>query len=152
MVSAPILIFLDWMKVFHVHVDASGISLGAVLTHLRDGDIYHPAAFSSLKLSGAEHNYSTTEWEGLAMVYALQKYQHYLLGGHFKMFIDHSALKYLVNKPVLGGKICLWLLLFQEYEFEIIVKLGKLNVGIDHLSRIESSEEPTNLEDGLPDA
>jgi hypothetical protein len=38
------------------------------------------------------------------MVYALQKFCHYLLGGHFKMFIDHSAMKYLVNKPVLGGE------------------------------------------------
>ena len=56
-----------------------------------DGDIDHPVAFASMKLLGAERNYSTTEWEGLAMVYALQKYQNYLLGGHFKMFTDHSA-------------------------------------------------------------
>ena len=53
------------------------------------------------------------------------------------MFTDHSALKYLVNKPVLGGKICCWLLQFQEFDFEIIVKLGHLNVGPDHLSCIE---------------
>ena len=51
----------------------------------------------------AEKNYTTTKIEGLAMVYALQKFRHYLLGGHFKMFTDHSALKYLVNKPVLAG-------------------------------------------------
>ena len=38
------------------------------------------------------------------MVYALQKFMHYLLGASFKMFTDHSALKYLVNKPVLGGE------------------------------------------------
>jgi hypothetical protein len=37
------------------------------------------------------------------MVYALQKFRHYLLGSHFKMYTDHSALRYLVNKPVLGG-------------------------------------------------
>lgn len=86
------------------------------------------------------------------MVYALQKFRHYLLGGHFKMYIDHSALKYLVNKPVLGGCICRWLLLFQEYDFEVIVKPGHLNAGPNHLSRIETGEEPTNLEDGLPDA
>ena len=43
-----------------------------------------------------------TEREGLVMVYALQKFRHYLLGTHFNMFIDHSTLKYLVNKPVLG--------------------------------------------------
>jgi hypothetical protein len=61
------------------------------------------------------------------MVYALQKFHHYLLGGHFKMFNDHSTLKYLVNKPVLGGggRICKWLLLFQEYDFEIIVNPEK---------------------------
>jgi hypothetical protein len=37
------------------------------------------------------------------MVYALQNFRHYLLGKHFKMFIDHSSLKYLVNKLMLGG-------------------------------------------------
>ena len=86
------------------------------------------------------------------MVYALQKFRHYLLGAHFKMFTDHSALKYLVNKPMLGGKIYIWLLLFQEYDFEIIVKLGRLKVGPNHLSRLESREEPTSFEDSLPDA
>ena len=85
------------------------------------------------------------------MVYALQKFRHYLLVASFKMFTDHSALKYLVNKPVLGGRICRWLLLFQEYDFEIIVKPGKLNAGLDHLSRIVSGEEPSNLEDNFPD-
>ena len=75
-----------------------------------------------------------------------------MLGEHFKMYTNHLALKYLVKKPVLeGGKICRCLLLFQEYDFEVIVKLGRLNVGLDHLSRIETREEPTNLEEGLPD-
>jgi hypothetical protein len=68
------------------------------------------------------------------------------------MFTDHSALKYLVNKPVLGGRICQWLLLFQEFDFEVIVKLGKLNARPDHLSRVTNGEEPTNLEDNFPDA
>ena len=79
------------------------------------------------------------------MVYALQKFRHYLLGGNFKMFTDHSALKYLVNKPMLGGKICRWLLLFEDFDFEIIVNLGRLNASPDHLSRIEIGEETTNI-------
>jgi len=65
-----------------------------------------PIAFENRKLSNSKPNYNTEEREGLAMVYALQKYIHYLLGKHFKMFTDHSALKYLVNKPVLVGRIC----------------------------------------------
>ena len=67
------------------------------------------------------------------------------------MYTDHFVLKYFVNKSVLGGRIYRWLLLFQKYDFEVIVKPGWLNVGPDHLSCIETGEEPTNLEEGLPD-
>lgn len=151
MVTALILVFLDWKKEFHVHVDTSCIALGAVLTEAGEGDLDHPIVFTSKKLSKAEKNYSTIERKGLAMVYVLQKFRHYLLGRHFKMYTDHSALKYLVNKPMLGGGICKWLLLFQEYDFEVIVKQGRLNVGPDHLSHNETGEEPTNLEEGLHD-
>jgi hypothetical protein len=42
--------------------------------------------------------------------------------------------------------------LFQEYDFEIIVKPGKMNKGPDHLLRLEHGEEPTSLEDALLDA
>jgi hypothetical protein len=152
MVIAPILVFPDWTREFHVHVDAYSIALGVVLAQPGIGDIDHPLAFASRKLSTTDINYTTTEREGLSMVYALHKFFHYLLGGHFKMFIDHSMLKYLVNKPVLGGRIFIWIQLFQEYDFEIIVKLGRMNKGPDHLSRLEHGEESTSLEDTLPDA
>lgn len=124
MVTMPILVFPDWKEEFYVHVDASCISLGAVLTQASDRELYHPIAFASRRLSKAKRNYSMIEHEGLAMVYVLQKFRHYLLDGHFKMYMDHSTLKYLVNKPVLAGRICRWFLLFQEYDFEVIVKLG----------------------------
>jgi hypothetical protein len=116
------------------------------------GDIDHPLAFASRKLSTTKINYTTTERGGLVMVYTMQKFRKYLLGGHFKMFTDHSVLKYLFNKPMLGGRICRRLLLFQEYEFEIVVKPGRINKGPDHLSRLEHGEEPTSLEDTPPDA
>jgi hypothetical protein len=152
MVTAPILVFPNQRREFHVHVDAYSIALGAVLAQPGEGEIDHPLAFSSRKLSIAKINYTTTEREGLSMVYALQIFFHYLLGGHFKMFTNHSALKYLVNKPMLGGRICIWLLMFQEYDFEIIVKPRRMNKGPDHLSRLEHGEEPTSLEDTLPNA
>ena len=135
-----------------MHVDASSIDLGIVLAQSGEGNIDHPISFTSRKLSSVEKNYTMTEREDLAMVYALQKFRHYLLGSHFKMFTDHSSLKYLVNKPMLGGRICRWLILFQEYDFEIIVKPGRLNLGPDHLSSLESGEEPTSLDEGLSDA
>jgi hypothetical protein len=66
------------------------------------------------------------------------------------MFTDYSALKYLVNKPVLGERIGRWLLLFQEDDFEIVVKPGRMNKGHDHLSKLEHGEELTSLNDTLP--
>ena len=136
MASTPILVFPDWNKEFHVHVDASSTALGVVLAKLGEGDLDHPIAYASRKLSFAERKYTTTKREGLEMVYALQKFRHYLLGGHFKMFTNHSALQYLFNKPVFGGRICRWFLLFQEFDFEIVVKLRCLNAGPDHLSHV----------------
>ena len=42
--------------------------------------------------------------------------------------------------------------MFQEYDFEVVVKPRRLNTRLDHLSHIETGEEPTSLEEGLPDA
>lgn len=42
--------------------------------------------------------------------------------------------------------------MFQEYDFEVVVKHGCLNAGPDHLSHIETGEEPTSMEEELPDA
>jgi hypothetical protein len=41
--------------------------------------------------------------------------------------------------------------LFQEFDFEVVVKLGRLNEGPDHLSKITNGEEPSNLEDNFSD-
>jgi hypothetical protein len=128
------LIFLDWSKLFHIHVDASSIVLGVVLTQQGEENIDHLVYFSSHMLSDVKNNYMTIEHEGLAMLYTLQKIHHYMLGFDFKLFTDHSTLNYLANKLVLGGRICRWLFLFQEFYFEVMVKPRKYNVGSDHLS------------------
>ena len=86
------------------------------------------------------------------MVFALQKYRHYLLANPLIFYADHQALKYLVNKSLHHGRIYHWVLLFQEFEFEVVVRPGKLNVKPDHLSRIDTGEKPTGVEDDLPDA
>ena len=85
-VITPILVFPDWKKEFHIHADASCIALGVVLTQAGGRKLDQPIAFTSRRLSKAEKNYFTIECEGLAMVYALQKFKHYLLGGHFKIY------------------------------------------------------------------
>jgi hypothetical protein len=71
MVTAPILVFPYWSKEFHVHVDASSIALGVMLAQTGAGYIDHTLAFARRNLSTTEINYTTTEREGLAMVYVL---------------------------------------------------------------------------------
>ena len=72
--SAPILVFPKWDVEFNVHVDVSCIMLGVVFTQVGEEGLDHPIAFASHRLSKAKKNYYTTEREGLAIVYALQKY------------------------------------------------------------------------------
>jgi hypothetical protein len=57
-----------------------------------------------------------------------------------------------VKKIVLGERICRWLFLFQECDFEVILKQGKLNVGPDHLSWVLTGECAGNLDDSLADS
>ena len=60
MASTPILVFPNWNKEFHVHVDTSSIALGVVLAQPGEGDIDHLISFASKKLSFAKKNYMTT--------------------------------------------------------------------------------------------
>ena len=97
--NASILIGFDWKLEFHVHTYASDIAVGAMLAQNPTGKTDPPIAYASRLLSKAENNYTTTEKEALAMVYAVNKFRHYLLGNKFIFYVDHLALQYLVNKP-----------------------------------------------------
>jgi hypothetical protein len=70
----------------------------------------------------------TTKRKALAMVYALHKFKHFQLGNKFVFYVDHMTLVYLVNKSQVLGRILRWLLLFLEYEFIVIYKLGRTHV------------------------
>jgi hypothetical protein len=65
----------------------------------------------------------------------------------FIFYTNHQALKYLVCKLVHQGRVCRWILLFQEFEFEVIVRPRKNNVGPNCLSRVYIGEEATCIED-----
>ena len=132
--AAPVLIPPDWSKPFEVHVDASNFAIGSVLSQKNDEGHDRPIYFSSRQLSGAEKNYSVTECKGLGMVYSVQKYRHYLLGYKFTFHIDHVALKYMVNKPQLSERIARWVLLLQEFDFDVDVIVGKKHANADFLS------------------
>ena len=51
MVTTPILVFSNWTKEFHVHVDSSLVALGVILSQLGEGSTNHLISFASQKLS-----------------------------------------------------------------------------------------------------
>ena len=89
------------------------------------GKTDQPIYYASRLLTPAEKNYTTTEREALAMVYTVKKFYHYFLANHFVFIVDHQALVYLVNRPLITGRIARWLLLFQEFDFEVLYKSGR---------------------------
>ncbi len=79
------------------------------------------------------------------MVFSLHKFRHYLLGNKFVFYVDHTALVYLVNKPLVSRKIAKWSLLFPEYDFIVVYKPGITHVIVDALSRLLNIIEPTSV-------
>ena len=80
------------------------------------------------------------------------KFRHYLLGNKFTIYVDHEALKYLLNKAELSGRVIPWMLLFQEFNFQIVTRPGRAHVLADHLSQLLTSDKEEGVEDDLPDA
>ena len=151
LVTAPILAVPDWAKDFHVTLDASGWCLGAVLWQHDKADRERPIYYASRQMSPAERNYTTTEREALAVIYACKKFRHYLLGYKVIFHTDHDSLKYLVNKPDLSGRLARWILLLQEFTYEVRVKPGAANTNADYLSRQRGIPNRRTLETDFPD-
>jgi hypothetical protein len=101
----------NWELEFHVHTNTSQLAIGAILTQNPIGKFDQLGVCAPRLLNSAERNYIITERETLAMVYALHKFIHYLLGNQFVFYVDHMALVYMVNKPQVSNKIPRWLLL-----------------------------------------
>ena len=132
--------------------DASDYAVGAVLGQRRNGKPY-VIYYASRTLNNAQMNYSTTEKELLAVIFALDKFRSYLIGSTTIVFTDHSAIRYLLTKQDAKPRLIRWILLFQEFDIVIKDKKGTENVVADHLSRLVtgSSCEMTPINDNFPD-
>ncbi|CAN6586318.1 unnamed protein product [Malus baccata var. baccata] len=123
---------------------------GAVLGQRKDKRP-HVIYYASRTLNDAQLNYSTTEKELLAVVFALDKFRSYLIGTKVIVFTDHAALKYLLTKKKAKPRLIRWMLLLQEFDIEIRDKKGSENVVADHLSRMVHNEESLPIVETFPD-
>ena len=108
--------------------------------------------YASKTLNEAQHNYTTTEKELLAVVFALEKFRSYILGSPIIVYTDHSALKHLLSKKETKPRLIHWIVLLQEFDIQIKDMIGVENLVADHLSRIVvEQEEATPLKDTFTD-
>ena len=97
LVSAHIVVTLDWDLPFELMCDTSDYAIEVVLGQKRNR-IFQVIHYVSRTLNDAQLNYATTENELLAIVFAFDKFRPYLIGNKVIMHTDHSAIKYLMTK------------------------------------------------------
>ncbi|GJY18748.1 reverse transcriptase domain-containing protein, partial [Tanacetum coccineum] len=138
--EAPILIAPDWDLPFELMCDASDFAIGAVLGR-RHEKHFRPIHYASKTMNEAKSNYTMTEKEMLAVVYAFEKFLSYLILKKSVVYTDHSALKFLFAKKDSKARLLWWVLLLQEFDFNVIDTKGAENLAANHLSRLENPYE-----------
>lgn len=135
LINDPILQYPDFSKPFNLTTDASNYAIGAVLSQ---GPIGHdkPVCYASRTLNKSEQNYSTTEKELLAIVWACKYFRPYLYGRKFNLLSDHQPLKSIHSMKNTNNKLTRWKLQLEEFEYTPMYIKGKNNVVADALSRI----------------
>ena len=79
--------------------------------------------YDSRTLNDAQLNYSTTEKELLAMVFAWEKFSPYLIGSKVVVYANHLALQYLLSKKDAKAHLIRWVLLLQQFDLKIRNKI-----------------------------
>ena len=142
--DSPVLHYYDVNKEVTIECDSSEVGLGATL--LQDGQ---PVSFASRALTPTEQRYAQIEKECLAVVYACQKFNHYILGWNVvTIHSDHKPLETIFKKPLITApkRLQRMLLQLQKYNLFVIYKPGKRMYIADMPSRAALSQKQDILD------
>lgn len=141
--KAPVLAFFSNKRQTKVVADASSVGLGAVLVQFEDNDVKRPIiiCYASKALTDTEKLYSQVEKEALAIVWAVKRFEIYLLGRDFEVETDHRPLE-RIFRPTSAppGRIERWVMKLQEFRFKVVYRPGKSNIA-DPFSRLAVDKE-----------
>ena len=141
--KAPVLGIPNDEKPFCLETDASDYGIGAVLSQEGNDGKMHPIAFYSTRLNKAEQIYKIYNKEMLAVIKALKKWRHHLMGAKtpVKVYSDHKNLTYFKKPQELEGRQARWYMKPLEYNLELIHQPAAKSARSDTLSRNPSWKE-----------
>ena len=129
--SAPLLVLPNFACPFILETDASGVGVGAVLAQKQDNGTTRPIGFASHTLQGAECQYTSSEMEALAVIWATKHFRHYIYGYLCVVHMDNQVLKSLLRTPHPSSKLARAL---QDLDLTIEYRSGCSNNNADALS------------------
>jgi transposase InsO family protein len=135
MVSSPTLRHPDFEREFYLHCDASDVGLGTVLSQTDNDGKEYVVAYGSKALSKEEKNYTVSEKECLAVLFAIKQYRPFIHGQKFTVVTDHGSLRWLFNVRDPNGRLQRWALKLQGLNMQIVHRAGKYHGNADALSR-----------------
>ena len=133
--NTPVLAYPDPSKEYLLETDASKLGLGSVLSQKQSDGRYHPIAFGSRALHGAEVNYYSTKLEFLAMKWLIE----HLLGHCFKVRTDNNPLTYFLMSPSMDATKQRWINELVKYDFSPGIPKREEQYLVDALSQIKKS-------------
>lgn len=112
MIEAPFLIAFDWGLPFELMCDASNVVFREILGRHKD-KVFHSIYCASKTLDATSINYTATEKEMSALVFAFEKFRAYLIGKKVIVYVDHTTIWYLFNNKYVKLMLIRWILLLQ---------------------------------------
>ena len=114
MMTSPVLSFPDKNSQFIIYTDASDVGIGAVLTQKAPSGVEKVIYYASRSFSATEKNWTTTEKECYAVLWALQYFHAYVYGVKVLIYTDHKALQWLRGIRHPNGKLARWILKLEQ--------------------------------------
>ena len=134
----PTLCNFDLSRKHRVSADSSMLAVGAVLLQQSDKGDWQPVEYASRKLTEAEQRYAMVEKEALAITWACEKFDYYLVGREFEIETDHKPLVAILGEKDLSKlplRVQRFKLRMMRYSYNIFHTPGSEMYIADLLSR-----------------